>query len=59
MRCEKIKKHLVYKLKGKVAENVNLKDKNGDEFKVYWNLNNKIILVFYPKDYSPVFILHH
>ena len=36
------------------APNFRLKDQNGNEFKLYNNLDQKVLLVFYPKDNSPV-----
>jgi len=39
---------------GEVAENFSLKDQNGKTFNLYENLDENILLVFYPKDDSPV-----
>lgn len=39
---------------GDVAPNFILKDQNGNDFELYKNLDQKILLVFYPKDHSPV-----
>ena len=39
---------------GDMVENFTLKDQNGNEFDLYKNLDKKILLVFYPKDNSPV-----
>ena len=39
---------------GEIIENFILKDQNGNEFNLYDNLDKKILLVFYPKDNSPV-----
>ncbi|MEJ2506872.1 MAG: redoxin domain-containing protein [Ignavibacteriaceae bacterium] len=36
------------------APNFRLKDQNGNEFELYNNLDQKVLLVFYPKDNSPV-----
>ena len=41
-------------MEGEIAPNFNLKDQNGNEFELYKNLDKKILLVFYPKDNSPV-----
>lgn len=38
----------------KTAPNFKLKDQNGIEFELYANLNQKVLLVFYPKDNSAV-----
>ncbi len=38
----------------KKAENFTLKDQFGNAFELYKNLNKNILLVFYPKDESPV-----
>lgn len=38
----------------KLAENFILKDQNGNDFELYKNLNTSILLIFYPKDNSPV-----
>ncbi len=38
----------------KKAGNFTLKDQFGNEFELYKNLDKKILLVFYPKDESPV-----
>ena len=38
----------------KKAENFTLKDQFGSDFELYKNLDNNILLVFYPKDDSPV-----
>jgi peroxiredoxin Q/BCP len=39
---------------GDIAKNFSLKDQNGNVFELYNNLNKRILLVFYPKDDSPV-----
>ncbi len=39
---------------GGVAEDFTLKDQEGNEFNLYQNLDKKVLLVFYPKDNSPV-----
>jgi peroxiredoxin Q/BCP len=39
---------------GDIAEDFTLKDQNGVTFNLYDNLNWKILLVFYPKDRTPV-----
>ena len=39
---------------GNIAEDFTLKDQDGKEFNLYRNLDKKILLVFYPKDDSPV-----
>ena len=39
---------------GDIAENFTLEDQNGNLFRLYDNLNQKILLIFYPKDYTPV-----
>jgi len=39
---------------GEIAENFILKDQYGNEFELYENLDKRILLVFYPKDDSPV-----
>lgn len=39
---------------GDIAPNFNLKDEKGNEFELYKNLDRKILLVFYPKDDTPV-----
>jgi peroxiredoxin len=39
---------------GEIAKNFSLKDQNGNEFELYNNLDKRILLVFYPKDDSPV-----
>lgn len=39
---------------GEVAENFNLKDQFGNIFNLYENLDESILLVFYPKDNSTV-----
>jgi peroxiredoxin len=39
---------------GDVAPNFILKDQNGNDFELYKNLNQKLLLVFYPKDDTPV-----
>ena len=39
---------------GDIAKNFSLKDQNGNEFELYKNLDKKILLVFYPRDDSPV-----
>ena len=39
---------------GEFVENFTLKDQNGNDFNLYDNLDKKVLLVFYPKDNSPV-----
>lgn len=39
---------------GNIAPNFSLKDQNGNDFELYRNLTVKILLVFYPKDNTPV-----
>lgn len=39
---------------GKIAENFILLDQYSNTFNLYENLNQKILLVFYPKDDTPV-----
>lgn len=39
---------------GDVVENFVLNDQYGKKFDLYDNLNNKVLLIFYPKDNSPV-----
>ena len=39
---------------GDIAEDFTLEDQDGNLFRLYDNLNHKILLVFYPKDYTPV-----
>jgi peroxiredoxin len=39
---------------GDIARNFSLKDQYGNEFELYKNLDKRILLVFYPKDDSPV-----
>jgi thioredoxin-dependent peroxiredoxin len=39
---------------GDIAENFILKDQNENDFELYKNLDKRILLVFYPKDDSPV-----
>ncbi|MDH3268447.1 MAG: peroxiredoxin [Ignavibacteria bacterium] len=39
---------------GDVAPNFILKDESGKDFELYKNLDTKILLVFYPKDDTPV-----
>ncbi len=39
---------------GETAENFTLKDQFGRNFELYSNLDKKVLLVFYPKDNSPV-----
>jgi len=39
---------------GAIAENFSLKDQQGNTFNLYKNLDDNILLVFYPKDDSPV-----
>lgn len=41
-------------MEGETAPNFILKDQEGNEFELYKNLDKKILLVFYPKDHSPV-----
>ena len=39
---------------GDTSPNFILKDQNGEDFELYKNLDKNILLVFYPKDDSPV-----
>ena len=39
---------------GESAQNFILKDQYGKDFELYKNLDHKVLLVFYPKDHSPV-----
>jgi peroxiredoxin Q/BCP len=39
---------------GDIAPNFKLKDQNGNDFELYENLNKKVLLIFYPKDETPV-----
>ena len=39
---------------GDPVENFILKDQDGKNFNLYDNLNKKVLLVFYPKDNTPV-----
>jgi peroxiredoxin len=39
---------------GDIAPNFILKDENGNDFELYKNLTKKILIVFYPKDETPV-----
>jgi peroxiredoxin len=39
---------------GDIAPNFKLKDETGKEFELYDNLNQKILIAFYPKDDTPV-----
>ena len=39
---------------GDVAENFQLKDQDGNIFDLYENLDKDVLLVFYPKDNTPV-----
>jgi peroxiredoxin len=39
---------------GDIAPNFILKDQDGKNFELYKNLSQKILLIFYPKDYTPV-----
>lgn len=39
---------------GDIAPNFTLPDQNGNKFELYNNLDKKVLLVFYPKDESPV-----
>ncbi|MCH7963614.1 MAG: peroxiredoxin family protein [Bacteroidetes bacterium] len=39
---------------GDIAKNFSLKDQHGDEFELYKYLDKRILLVFYPRDDSPV-----
>ncbi len=39
---------------GDVAENFQLKDQDGNVFDLYENLDKDVLLVFYPKDNTPV-----
>lgn len=40
--------------KNKIVENFTLKDQSGNTFDLYKNLDKKVLLVFYPKDDTPV-----
>ena len=40
--------------KGGIVPNFILKDQNGKDFELYKNLSKPILLVFYPKDNTPV-----
>ena len=42
---------------GEVAENFSLIDQDGNAFNLYENLDESVLLVFYPKDDSPVYTL--
>ena len=39
---------------GDIVENFTLKDQDGNDFNLYKNLDKNILLVFYPKDNTPV-----
>lgn len=39
---------------GDIAPNFILKDQDGRDFELYENLSQKILLIFYPKDNTPV-----
>lgn len=39
---------------GDVVQNFKLKDEHGNDFELYKNLDNQVLLVFYPKDDTPV-----
>ena len=39
---------------GDIAPNFRLKTMEGNEFELYQNLDKKVLLVFYPKDETPV-----
>ncbi|HRN25279.1 MAG: redoxin domain-containing protein [Ignavibacteriaceae bacterium] len=39
---------------GDVVENFQLKDQDGNDFDLYENLDKDVLLVFYPKDNTPV-----
>ena len=39
---------------GDIAPNFRLKDQDGNDFELYKNLTAKILLIFYPKDNTPV-----
>lgn len=39
---------------GELVENFILKNQDGDDFNLYENLDKKVLLVFYPKDNTPV-----
>lgn len=41
-------------MNGEIAPDFILKDQNGNDFQLYKNLDHKVLLVFYPKDSSPV-----
>lgn len=40
---------------GDIEPNFRLKDQNGNDFELYENLTAKVLLVFYPKDDTPVY----
>jgi peroxiredoxin len=39
---------------GDISKNFSLKDQDRNQFELYKNLDNRVLLVFYPKDNSPV-----
>jgi thioredoxin-dependent peroxiredoxin len=39
---------------GDTVQNFSLQNDNGEEFELYKSLNQKVLLVFYPKDDTPV-----
>ena len=39
---------------GDTVQNFSLQNENGEEFELYKSLNQKVLLVFYPKDDTPV-----
>ncbi|RPI70320.1 MAG: peroxiredoxin, partial [Ignavibacteriales bacterium] len=39
---------------GETAEDFTLKDQFGNDFNLYANLRKKILLIFYPRDNTPV-----
>lgn len=41
-------------MKGETADNFILKDQHGNEFELYGNLNERVLLIFYPRDNSRV-----
>ena len=41
-------------MKGAVVDNFILKDQEGKDYNLYENLDRKVLLVFYPRDNSPV-----
>ncbi|MGD1005844.1 MAG: peroxiredoxin family protein [Ignavibacteriaceae bacterium] len=41
-------------MKGDIVENFILKNQNGNDFNLFENLDKKVLIVFYPRDNSPV-----